>query len=506
MELFLRPIYNLEKAPVRGHMYLSPVEKAEKIGKYMSKTAKMLFAGMIFLLLCGCTKDKPEKVSGPISPIKLSLSPDTLFTGKDKSVAVTIHIENSRQAKELLIRKSSDLNMTFKKVSGPQLGSSYDFSYTVTSEDEDVFDIIFNIIGIDGKAYDTKRLHIDNRTGLVPYSLRRIARVTGKSTLQEDLPNPNLTDQLYDVGGTDLGIMWEMGNGDIGIFFGDTFGRDFTPSPNGGPNGGNWRANVLAFSNDTDLNDGLSFSGMAMQGVSTTTAREIVYSPHITNGTGSHTAIPTAAIHANGAEYVHYMDIRRWGEAGRWETNFSELYTSADNGLNWVVCPQVRFAASSNFAQAAYAKKDGYVYMIGTPSGRFGNAYLARFREADILNKDQYEYWNGSRGWVKNDESAALPIFQGPVGEISLAYNTKHQRWIAAYLNEHRAEIVLREAKTITGFWSEEKQIVSSQDYPGLYGAFIHPLKNDGDDLYFLMSMWQPYNVFLMRSRLKMIE
>jgi len=461
---------------------------------------------MIGLLAGGCKKDKPEKGYEPVSSIKLSLSRDTLFTGKNKLVAVTIHIENSRQSKELLIRKSSDLNMTHEKVSGAQLSDSYAFSYTVTNADAARFDFIFNIVGVDGKVHDTKRLHIDNRTGLVPYGLKRIARVTGKSILTENLPNPNKTDQLYDVGGTDLGIMWEMGTGSIGLFFGDTFGKDFSPSPSGGPNGGNWRSNVLAFSNDTDLSDGLSFSGMAMTNVNSLTAREVVYSPHITNGTGSHTAIPTAAIHADGADYVHYMDIRRWGTAGRWETNFSELYTSTDNGLTWTACPQVRFTASSNFAQAAYAKKDGYVYMIGTQAGRFGNAYLARFPETDILHKDQYEYWSSSSGWVKNDESAALPIFQGPVGEISLAYNSKHQRWIAAYLNENRAEIVLREARQITGPWSDEKQIVSSHDYPGLYGAFIHPLKNDGDELYFLMSIWQPYNVFLMKSQLKMIE
>lgn len=466
----------------------------------------MLFAGIVCLLLCGCKKGKPENAEEPVLPIKLSLSADTLFTGKTKSVAVTIYIENYQQARELLIRKSSNSNMTIQRVPGAQLANGYEFSYRVTSEDDDVFDMIFNIVGVDDKVHDTKKLHIDNRTGLIPYNLQRLARVTGKSGAQENLPNPNKTDQLYDVGGTDLGIMWEMGSGSIGLFFGDTFGKDFSPSANGGPNGGNWRSNVLAFSSDTDLNDGLTFSGMAMKAENTLVAREIIYSPHVTNGSGSHTTIPTAAIHANGADYVHYMDIKRWGEAGRWETNFSELYTSTDNGLTWAACPQVRFAASSNFAQAAYAKNDGYVYMMGTPAGRFGNAYLARFREAEILHKDQYEYWNGSSGWVKNNEDAASPIFEGPVGEVSLAYNTKHKRWIAAYLNEHRAEIVLREAASINGPWGVEKEIVSGRDYPALYGAFIHPLKNDGDELYFLMSMWQPYNVFLMKSRLTFIE
>ena len=47
-------------------------------------------------------------------------------------------------------------------------------------------------------------------------------------------------------------------------FLGDTFGYDFKPNPaNPGPNGGSWRSNVLAFSEDNDLEDGLSFSNMA---------------------------------------------------------------------------------------------------------------------------------------------------------------------------------------------------------------------------------------------------
>lgn len=460
----------------------------------------------ICLGFLGCKKDKPQSNPVVISPVQISLSEDTLFTGKTQSVSIIVDIHNHQQAKELIVRKSNAQNRNFKRIDAAELGSSYQFNYSLVYSDDDRFDFIFNIMGIDGKVHDTKTLHIDNRTGLVPYGLERIARVTGKSLPMENLPNPNATDQLYDVGGTDLGIMWEMGNGAVGLFFGDTFGKDFQPSPNGGPNGGNWRSNVLAFSSDSDLNDGLTFSGMAVMTANPLAAREIIHSPHITNGTGSHTAIPTAAIHADGADYVHYMDIRRWGNAGMWETNFSELYTSTDNGLTWEACPQVRFTSFSNFAQAAYAKKDGYVYMIGTRAGRFGDAYLARFLEADILKKDQYEYWNSSSGWVKNNENAALSIFSGPVGEISLAYNTKHKRWIAAYLNEHRAEIVLREAEHITGPWGVEKQVVRGQDYPALYGAFIHPLKNDGDELYFLMSMWHPYNVFLMKSRLKLVE
>lgn len=48
-------------------------------------------------------------------------------------------------------------------------------------------------------------------------------------------------------------------------FFGDTFGSDFYPNfVNPGPNGSNWRSNVLLFSDDQDLSDGLTINGATM--------------------------------------------------------------------------------------------------------------------------------------------------------------------------------------------------------------------------------------------------
>ena len=40
----------------------------------------------------------------------------------------------------------------------------------------------------------------------------------------------NRTNELYNVGGTDLGIVWELQPGHYGLFFGDTFGSDFYPN------------------------------------------------------------------------------------------------------------------------------------------------------------------------------------------------------------------------------------------------------------------------------------
>ncbi|MFP5082085.1 DUF4185 domain-containing protein [Pedobacter sp. JCM 36344] len=334
---------------------------------------------------------------------------------------------------------------------------------------------------------------------LIPTDVRQISRVTGKSEANELLPNPNTTDKHYDVGGTDLGIAWDMGNGKTGFFFGDTYGRDFKSVPGGGPGkAGNWRSNVLGISTDKNLNDGLTFDTMI--------AHELIPSPHITNGTGSHTAIPTAAINIKGTDYVHYMDVRKWGGPGSWTTNYSGIFQSKDQGLNWIKCPTVRFSDTSNFAQIAYAKSEGFIFMLGTPAGRSGAAYLARFKEEDILQQPKYEYWNKWHGWLKEAETLATPIIEGPIGEASLLYNLKYKRWVVTYMNEKEGTLVMRDALEVSGIWSSEKILANARDYPGFYGAFMIPASSRGNEIYFNMSMWFPYNVFLMQATLKFAD
>ena len=327
----------------------------------------------------------------------------------------------------------------------------------------------------------------------------RIARVTGTSMSGETFPNPNNTAVKWNVGGTDLGVIWEMDPGKYGIFFGDTFGSDFAPNnSNPGPNGGSWRSNVLAYSNDSNLDDGLSFSGMATGGSGD--AREIIYSQKNMSGNGDLTSIPSAAIRANGIDYVHYFNIKTWTG---WVTNYSGMYKSIDNGITWTKSTEISFSSNSYFGQVGYFKKDGYVYMIGTQTGRNSNARLARFIESDIENQGNYEYWNSSSNqWIKGDENSATNIIEDKVGELSFIYNQKHKKWIIAYFNETRYNITMRTADNITGPWSRPYELAAGSDYAQLYGSYFHPISVNGDDLYFLMSMWLPYNVFLMKVEL----
>ncbi|ANH81782.1 carbohydrate-binding protein [Niabella ginsenosidivorans] len=335
---------------------------------------------------------------------------------------------------------------------------------------------------------------------IVPSNVKRVARVTGAARSTDTIPGPNRTDHFYNVGGTDLGIAWEMGNGTVGLFFGDTYGRDFEPGPGGPGDAGDWRSNVLAFSADKELSDGITFDSMRTV-TGRTEAREIIPSRHDPDCRGDHTMIPTAAIHAGNRDIVHCMNINCWGVPGKWRTNYSALFFSEDNGNTWNrsgVC----FAADSKFAQAALAKKDGYVYLYGTPAGRQGAIYLLRVPENKLAFQNEYEYWARRKGWVKQAESSADPVVEAPAGEMSVIYNKRLQRWIMLYLDVSRKAIVLRDAIDPQGVWSSPKILVRSSDYPGLYGSFIYPPEND-TTLYFLMSVWKDYNVFLMKADLK---
>ena len=141
----------------------------------------------------------------------------------------------------------------------------------------------------------------------------------------------------------------------MGLFFGDTSGEGFVINKNGG-NGSNWRSNVVAFSSDTDLTDGLKIDSMLLD--SEGKAREICAGGK-THPEVYQTSIPTSAIRAGKLDCVHYMNIRDWGGPhGRWLTNFSSLYTSKDGGSTWERCHEVTFSPDSHFFSGSLCQNE----------------------------------------------------------------------------------------------------------------------------------------------------
>ncbi|MDG3015229.1 DUF4185 domain-containing protein [Speluncibacter jeojiensis] len=312
------------------------------------------------------------------------------------------------------------------------------------------------------------------------------------------LDSPNDTAFRFNVVGTDLGIMWDNGGGQVLTAFGDTVGFSWNPLCQGLL--GDWRSNVLLRSSDRDLSRGMRIDSAALD--RRNHAKEIIPSKKI-NGVEM-TTIPTAGIEVGGVQYINYMSVRSWGLPGAWITNFSALASSTDNGENWTVLPTTArtndpVTGNHNFQMAAYVKSDGYVYAFGTPSGRDGAAYLSRVREADFTDQLAYEYWNGT-GWTPTLPAAAVPVMASPVSEMSVAYNDYLHKFVTLY-TDATSSVVMRTADRPQGPWSTPKVLISGRSVPGLYGAYIHPWSS-GPDLYYVATTWSDYNVMLMRTRL----
>ena len=325
------------------------------------------------------------------------------------------------------------------------------------------------------------------------------------------------------VYGTDLGVMWFNGdNGLTQVAFGDTFsGVNMT---------GNWRSNVLLLSDDTQLYDGLTLinTGPALQFIPAARNQVFFIGSEVTN-------IPSAAVYANGENYVNYFSVKSWDTPGRWTTNYSavSMYDPATD--KWVLQPSTvrsagwfrsstRYrAGDQNFQQAAYVLQPEskvepggtrYVYAFGTPAGRTGSAFLSRVPEGAMTDLGQYEYWDGAT-WVRDKPAVAAPIigdspnsaglfgfvrdiannpnffggwFAGLVGaktggnvsEMSVQYNEYLDKYVVMYGNGAN-NVILRTADTPEGPWSAPVTVATSLQYPGLYAPLVHPLSGTGE-------------------------
>jgi hypothetical protein len=312
---------------------------------------------------------------------------------------------------------------------------------------------------------------------------RRIDVVTGGRT------------HRFGIHGTDLGILWDNGEGEVLVAFGDTYGPCWGGHDVPLTRAGDWRCNVLATSTSRDLDHGIRLDGVVAR--EDGTARQFLDSDREVE---EHTVIPNSGIAVDGYNYVQYMSIRKWRDDG-WDTNYGGIAVSADGGRTWSKPRTARWpntpSGDDPFQICAFAADATHVYLVGTTNGRFGGAYLARTRRWDVLTPGAYEYW--ADGWGEQ----AAQVMSGPVGELSVTHNARFGLWLALHLDESRAAIVLRTAPELTGPWTDGQVVLGGGEVPGLYGGYFHPWGKDGDAVYWTLSQWGPYNVSLMRTELK---
>ncbi|GED96162.1 DUF4185 domain-containing protein [Gordonia crocea] len=328
--------------------------------------------------------------------------------------------------------------------------------------------------------------------------------------------SPNRTDKRFSITSTDVGIPWDNGSGQVLMAFGDTWGKC---------NGAMvWRHNTMLRANgNSDVSKGISFPnampGNIRSGASVTAAHPNFAQP-ITNGIGIKNIevgrIPTAAISIGGVQYLSFMSILRWGAAGRWETNFSAIATSRDNGQTWRVenntirsryelnIPGVPNTATGQgrFQVSSFLRDGPWVYQYGTPNGRYGALFLSRVPANRILDINAYQYYRGGGQW-SGFSGDATKIATEPIAEVSVRYNSFLKRYVM--LSSRKGSITLRTAPNPEGPWSGPRTIVSGRQISKLYAPYIWP-RDTGSALYFVASRWDDYNVMLIRTDLSSIR
>lgn len=335
-----------------------------------------------------------------------------------------------------------------------------------------------------------------------------IGRVNGPTAEPTGGPSPapsliNDTCTGYTACGMDLGYSFDHNSKEY-MVFGDT-----EPSP--GQQTAVDRSNVMGISDDTTPSNGLTFNtspnGMIVDG--SNKAKELLSSKKIDND--EITVIPTSGISttptgSSGTQFLHYMSVKHWDSQypGLWTTNDSRMASSTDSGQNWTK-PSWGWSATSNFAQVAMTRGPApdyntLTFLWGIPAGRFGGVKLAYAPTADLGTQSAYRYWNGNTSSWSTSESDATIIIPGPVGELSVRYNTYYSKWVMMYLDIERYAIVVRTASNIEGPWDDARIVAAGTTWPQIVGGFMPERWNDAQTIYFTMSMFQPYKVYWMKS------
>jgi hypothetical protein len=304
-------------------------------------------------------------------------------------------------------------------------------------------------------------------------NLAEIAQLTGPDAMNDTA--------AVSVAGTDLGSMVNVGDK---TFF--------------------LRSNVAAWTTDDDPSDGIDFEGWVKDDIGL--AAPLIEGDHDANGAGGEvTKIPTYGFAIGDTIYASYMSVRLWGEPGAWDSNYSALVVSRDDGRTWGPVDGVEWPGDSNFVQFATAEvSEGgrdWIYFWSIPSGRFGGVQLMRVpaTEEAVEAQSEYSYFAGLEGetpqW-SDDLADAETILDGTIGELSVMWSTYLDRWIMTYSDAGSAYI--REGVTPWGPWGEPIELVPRAEYPGLYSPYLNPryVSDDGRRIFFTLSLWDPYNVF----------
>lgn len=328
--------------------------------------------------------------------------------------------------------------------------------------------------------------------------VHRIAYVTGRKSINKNVLNEAQANM------TDLGIVVATPHKYL-YLYGDTFsGFDV--------NDGYWNSNFIAYSNKhINFDEGIKFDGVITDefGNASPIKQGLHHRNEIKNldiNLGREvTKIPTGGIYLNGYVYIFLMHVRYWGKPGEWFVTSSCLYKAKEDDLSHfqkVDSVQFKQSFSDRFGQIYPFLKDGYVYLLSIPGGRFGHISLLRVKCDDFENLDKYELLVDKDKFVNlKDGIAMAPYYlvqENGCGEPSIMFNKYLKKWIISTLTNEGIKFYLND--NLNEQFHQSMLILTHEQVKSCYGGFIHDdfVKYSGQKMYFQVSQWSPiYNTSL---------
>jgi len=287
---------------------------------------------------------------------------------------------------------------------------------------------------------------------------------TGPDSLNYEAPISDTEDHMK---GTDLGIPFLHDN-EVYFLFGDTNTKEASP--------GRDISNLIGkLDHNSNSRTGIEILGKI---VDRNDFDETI-----------HTVIPTGAISLDDKIYVNLMLINEWGQPGKWETSGSIIASSEDDGktFEW----HDYFPEDSNFVQTYFFNNpndQNYVYLLGLSEGRFGGVKLGRVAPENLDNLESIEYYNHDN-WTISEEDASI-VVEGPVGELSVKYDSSSEEYQMFYLNETKDDIVMRTSSNLINWGPEQLVLECEDEFAGCYAPMVWPNSNVLN-----ISFWNNYNV-----------
>ncbi|MDQ4093200.1 MAG: DUF4185 domain-containing protein [Actinomycetota bacterium] len=330
----------------------------------------------------------------------------------------------------------------------------------------------------------------------------------------------NRTESRFNIVGTDLGASFSH-QGRLYFLFGDTW-RVGHSTPNDD-------LDAIAFCTDANADDGLELTFLPR--------------PPLVSGIAQDAFnVPLDGVSWKGRMYVFFSTDRRhagiYALMGR-----SVLARSDNNGLDFKLLYEVsRFKFINVSTAIVDAHEHGLpgdgpqLAIFGSGRYRSSDVYIAVKPVAKLEEPGGFLFYAGGLSqprWNRSEDSA-VPLFcAGSVGELSVRWDQLLDAWICLYNADWPADrssvggIVMHWAKSPYGPWSKGKLAFSvndglgkfmhlpgadhtqegfgvdrSADLAGMYGPYQIPQysrrSDNGVQIYFTMSTWNPYQVMLM--------